>query len=251
MKTIGYIRYSSEDQGDGDSIGRQTANIESYCQRNGLTLVDALIDKGLSASKGHHISKGKLGRFLDEADSGKFRGYALVVEELDRLSRLGISLTDAIIERILAAGLVIHITQENRVIKSQDDLMTVIFNAVKNYGAKEYTDKLSERTTKGKAERREKILNGEEVPESLPAWLEGKNGKVCKVLSASGKGKSRKIPASVVVAIFELASQGYGAPRILRSLNGRGARFLLKYGSTRPWAIGLYLASGLQRVKRT
>ena len=86
MKAIGYIRFSSDEQGNGDSIGRQTANIQIYCQRNALTLTETLIDDGRSASKGDHITKGKLGKFLKQADTGKYRGFALVVEELDRLS---------------------------------------------------------------------------------------------------------------------------------------------------------------------
>jgi DNA invertase Pin-like site-specific DNA recombinase len=222
MKAIGYIRFSSDEQGNGDSIGRQTSNIQSYCQRNALALEKTLTDDGYSASKGHHITRGKLGKFLKEADSGKYRGFALVVEELDRLSRLGISLTDALIERILKAGLVIHVTQENRVIKSLDDLMTAIFNAVKNYGAKDYTDKLSAWVTAGQADRKAKWKNGEikVLTALLPAWLEAKDGKICPVKVASGSGKMRKIPASVVVAIFRFASQGYGAPKILRQLNG-------------------------------
>ena len=48
------------------------------------------MDDGYSAFKGHHISKGALGRFLTLADKGKYKGYALVVEQMDRLSRQGI-----------------------------------------------------------------------------------------------------------------------------------------------------------------
>ena len=102
--------------------------------------------------------------------------------------------------------------------------MTVIFNAVKNFGAKEFTDKLSERVTAGQADRKEKWKNGEIkiLTGLLPAWLEIKDGKICPVKSASGSGKMRKIPASVVVAVFRLAAQGYGAPKILRQLNSHG-----------------------------
>jgi DNA invertase Pin-like site-specific DNA recombinase len=64
-----------------------------------LTLVETLIDEGQSASKGHHITKGKLGHFLKDADNGKYQGFALIVEEMDRLSRLGINETAALIQK--------------------------------------------------------------------------------------------------------------------------------------------------------
>src|SRR5258708_3182293 len=150
-KAIGYIRFSTDDQKDGNSIERQADNITAYCNGNsGLNLVDVLIDNGFSASKGEHTTsdKAKFKHFLKDADQGKFAGYALVVEQMDRLSRLGIEQTNDLLKRILKAGIEVHVTQENRVIRDLDDLLTVIMNTVQNFAAQEYSKKLTERIHK-------------------------------------------------------------------------------------------------------
>jgi DNA invertase Pin-like site-specific DNA recombinase len=42
MKANGYARFSSDEQKNGNSIARQTQNIEDYCHRNGLSLSETL-----------------------------------------------------------------------------------------------------------------------------------------------------------------------------------------------------------------
>jgi DNA invertase Pin-like site-specific DNA recombinase len=79
-KALGYIRFSSDEQADGNSIERQEGNIKRYAERNGFELVLIIVDDGFSASKGHHISKGRFGSvFL--ANLAKYKGHALIVEE--------------------------------------------------------------------------------------------------------------------------------------------------------------------------
>src|SRR5215469_12581763 len=80
-------------------------NIKAYAERKGWELAETLIDEGLSAFKGEHLSRGKLGTFLRAADKGRYRGHALVIEQLDRLSRLGITETSDLLRRIVKAGL--------------------------------------------------------------------------------------------------------------------------------------------------
>src|SRR5258708_31630803 len=147
-KAIAYIRFSSEGQADGTSIERQTEFIQSYCTAQKLTLVETLIDEGYSAYKGYHISEGKLGTFLTDSEAGKYRDHALVVEHMDRLSRQGITETNDLLKRLLKAGVEIHITQTNRVIRDQDDIVTALLNVLEGYGAREYAKKLSERLCK-------------------------------------------------------------------------------------------------------
>ena len=103
-QAIAYVRWSSDDQAAGNSLERQTANITAYCERNGLELTQTLIDDGLSAYKGEHLQKGKLGRFMTAVDKGRYRDHALVVEALDRLSRAGISESTALVARLLKGG---------------------------------------------------------------------------------------------------------------------------------------------------
>jgi DNA invertase Pin-like site-specific DNA recombinase len=209
-KALGYIRFSTDDQKDGNSIERQTDHITAYCDGK-LNLVETLIDNGFSASKGEHVSHGKLGQFLKEADQGKFQGYALVVEHMDRLSRLGIEQTNALLQRILKAGIEVHITQENRVIGNLNDLLTVIMNSVTAFGAAEYSKKLSERIVKAWKSKRANI-ESKPLTALLPKWLKLENGKIVEV--------PEKV--ETVREIFRYAANGLGAKKIRQSLNGHG-----------------------------
>ena len=70
----------------GSGISRQLENTRSYCERKNLELKDDLRDVGLSGYKGHNISRGQLGEFLDGIREGTIdRNIVLIVESLDRL----------------------------------------------------------------------------------------------------------------------------------------------------------------------
>lgn len=89
-KCYSYTRFSTPEQSKGSSLLRQTRLAEEYAKENGLELDNSLklSDLGLSAFKGDHVTKGALGRFLENIKSGKIpQGSVLIVENLDRLSR--------------------------------------------------------------------------------------------------------------------------------------------------------------------
>jgi len=215
MKGIGYIRWSTDDQSVGNSLERQRANIQTYCQRNKLELTDTLTDDGYSAFKGHHLSKGKLGPFLTECDKGKYRGRALVVEHTDRLSRQGIDETWQLTRRLLNDGLELHVTQQNRVVRSLDDLPTVILQAVDSYAAQEYSRKMSERVGKAWQSKKCNGVSGVALTSHLPGWLYGKSGEAIKVNEARAK---------IVRQIFEWSAAGAGQRVIARRLNAQKIR---------------------------
>ena len=120
-KAIAYVRFSSEGQKDNSSIERQTEIIEQYAQRVGLDLRETFMDEGFSASKGHHLSHGKLGQILADVDSGKYRGFAMVVEKMDRFSRLGIDETRTLTRRLIKGGMELHLAGTGRIIRDLDD----------------------------------------------------------------------------------------------------------------------------------
>ena len=89
-KAYSYVRFSSPEQEKGDSLRRQIQLSEEYAKKHGLNLDDSLklTDRGLSAYKGVHRTKGALGEFLKLVEEGKIAaGSILIVENLDRLSR--------------------------------------------------------------------------------------------------------------------------------------------------------------------
>ena len=89
-----YVRFSTGDQKQGDSLRRQVQLSQNYAEKHGLVLDTTLNmhDLGLSAYKGEHTKKGALGHFLKLVKKGQIeKGSTLIVESLDRLSREKIS----------------------------------------------------------------------------------------------------------------------------------------------------------------
>jgi DNA invertase Pin-like site-specific DNA recombinase len=213
MKAVGSIRFSSEDQGDGDSIARQTRHIQEYCGRIGLDLAETLIDEGLSAFKGDHLTRGRLGSFFAEVEAGKRKGQALVVEHLDRLSRLGISDTGDLLRRLLKGGVVVHLSQSGRVIESMDDLATAILAIVDSHAAKQYSARLRERVGSSWQRKKHSDPNGTAITSRGPGWLVVKLGKPIEV--DAGK-------AAIVRDIFRMAAAGMGKRLIASKLNAQG-----------------------------
>ena len=66
-----YIRWSTSEQGMGDSERRQLKMAEDWCSRNGLALSERnFADRGTSAYKGRNRSSGQLGDLLKLVRSG-------------------------------------------------------------------------------------------------------------------------------------------------------------------------------------
>jgi DNA invertase Pin-like site-specific DNA recombinase len=219
QKALAYIRFSSDEQKDGTSIERQTRNTDRYAERLGLRIEKVILDEGKSAYKGEHLSNGNLGKFLAEADKGGYRGYRFLVEEQDRLSRQGILATLTVFKRILDAGMEIHVTEKDLVVRCYEDLDNLaiaIPTVVNGSTANEYTKKLSERVLTARASEREKAREtGLAVTAKVPSWLRAEIGK-----------KPVLIPdrAATVRRIFELAGLGLGAKRIVRTLEKEGRK---------------------------
>jgi DNA invertase Pin-like site-specific DNA recombinase len=84
------MRFSTLEQGKGDSLNRQTTMAREWSERHGVPLDTELdlTDKGVSAYGGANAETGALGAFLDTVKAGAIpRGSWLLVESLDRISR--------------------------------------------------------------------------------------------------------------------------------------------------------------------
>ena len=214
MKAIGYIRWSSDEQTSGDSLERQKANVQAYCQRAGLELVETLVDSGLSGFKGELLQRGQLGVLLVKIDSGQCNGMALVTEAMDRLSREGRKKGLALLDRISAGGVEIHFSMSGRVVPvKSDDLGTDIVNLVETWTAEEYSRKLKERVTSAWKNKRKNAKDGQAITANLPAWLTGEARESISVDEPK---------AEIVREIFRLAASGSGKRAIVRILTERG-----------------------------
>ena len=80
---VGYIRVSTDKQADhGVSLDAQKAKLEAYATLYELTLVDIIVDAGVSAKT---LDRPGLARALAMLDKGQ--ANALLVAKLDRLTR--------------------------------------------------------------------------------------------------------------------------------------------------------------------
>ena len=72
-KAYSYVRFSTPEQENGDSLRRQLELSKKFAKTHGLDLDDSLrlTDRGLSAFNGLHRTKGTLGQFLKLVEQGE------------------------------------------------------------------------------------------------------------------------------------------------------------------------------------
>lgn len=102
-----YVRWSSAEQSKGDSLRRQLAKFQDYCNRKGLTPAeDSFTDRGRSGYRKEHLSAtGELRRFLNLVQDGTIEpGSTLVIENLDRLGRQDVDDAYDVFRSMLRAG---------------------------------------------------------------------------------------------------------------------------------------------------
>lgn len=80
---------------------------------------NGLADKGRSGFKGDNLKKGADPcDFLTAVKAGKIpAGTALIIENLDRLSRQGIDATTDLLKQLTQAGIEVHVIALNRVLQ--------------------------------------------------------------------------------------------------------------------------------------
>jgi DNA invertase Pin-like site-specific DNA recombinase len=234
MKSVSYVRVSTEEQKNGDGPERQVqGNVECEA-KHGLEIYDTLKDIGYSASKGEHISHGALGKYLKEADKGLHKGEGLIAERQDRLSRLGNTETTLLFYRLITAGVTIFLHKEDRIIRSikdLDEMGMAIQTTVRSCSAQEYSQIISERVGRAWITKKDAAL-ASHTPfgKSLPVWLtiEGQvkagnrivnHGKIIEVTDQTSVTNAKQIPAATVRKMFTLAAQGVGSMNILQQLN--------------------------------
>ena len=117
MQAIGYSRWSSLEQGRGSSLERQTEAIEAFCKSQNWQLVEQVKDEGISAYFGANIKTGNLAKLVEKLERGELpRDLVIVVEQLDRISRLPPSQVIAWIQRVTALGVSIATANDTVVI---------------------------------------------------------------------------------------------------------------------------------------
>ena len=177
-QVVSYIRFSTKAQGEAtkSSTPRQRRRAERGLSISPLRFTDL----GVTGSTGKHL-EGALGLFSDALEEGtRIRpGDILLVEAIDRLSRLERLDAMTLISRIVRSGVTI-VTSEDGVEYSLESLNKTKGLLQKLAGkieaARDYSEQLSERLSEAWALKHEDAIDGIPTRKRCPAWLNWDQG---------------------------------------------------------------------------
>lgn len=219
MQAIGYARWSSLEQGRGSSLERQVGSIRRFCEARGWSLIEEVVDEGTSAYTGANIQTGNLAALVRRLENGELsRDVVVVVEQLDRISRLPPIQVVGWIQRVVGMGVSIATVNDGLIINAemindeQMNFVSLVFNACRAYQeSKHKSDRLSDSW----ALKREKLEAGNRAPitGNGPAWFSYNKET----------GSFEKIPERVALVqeIFDRTLAGEGKASIAATLNAR------------------------------
>ena len=232
-KVFSYRRFSSGRQASGHSLERQIASAQRWCEEHNLKLDQSLVlaDLGVSAYKGHNITKGALAGFLEAAQSGKVpSGSILLVESLDRLTRTAIPDAVALLTSIVRAGirvvsLIDGLEWNNETINDTASFMMSVFLFAR---AHEESATKSKRVSAAFQKKREQGLPVVSIMHG-PGWVRPKSDRSGWELIPEKADSVRKA--------FAMASSGAGGISIAKSANRESWAFpwRTKSKSTEQW----------------
>lgn len=218
-RVYSYTRFSTPEQALGDSIRRQSEAAAKWAARHGLILDEALtlFDRGVSAYRGNNADEDKgLGAFLFACRSGLIpKGSYLLVESLDRISRMTPRKAQRLIDDIVDAGVTIctlNDGQEYDAARLDSDPMALLIGIMVAWRAHEESKTKGRRVAEAWAEKRRKVRSGEDakLTSKAPAWLQW-----------AADGWTFKAPHhETVQRVFKLTLDGMGEHKIAALFNG-------------------------------
>lgn len=227
MLAVAYARWSSLEQGKGSTLERQLQVVERYCAQRGLEILERVTDEGSSAYAGTNVQTGNLGKIISRVEAGELpRDITIVVEQLDRISRLPPAQVIAWIQRVTDLGVTVATANDGYIINADSirtnlmGFMGLVFNS---FRAHEESRHKSERLAASWKIKRDRLGQADTRPITgvCPAWLR----------LDSTKESFEVIPdrAAIVQEIFRRTAEGEGKRSITADLNRRGVE---------PWGRG-------------
>ncbi|MHA6847375.1 recombinase family protein [Ralstonia syzygii] len=216
-----YIRFSTPEQIRGDSLRRQLEASAKYAADHALALDQSLNvrDLGVSAFTGSNIERGALGQFVAAIDEGRVQPDSyLLVESLDRLSRLPVTEALAVFQSIINRGITI-VTLVDGAVYSKDrlrnDWTPLLIALVSMSRAHEESAVKSRRIKAAYDARKKRVIANKEVKIGrCPWWLKLSDDKT--------KYEVIEENAATIRLMFDLAKDGMGNALIAKELNARG-----------------------------
>lgn len=232
-KVYSYARWSSPEQAKGDSFRRQSEAAAKWAARKGLELDTSLsiLDEGVSAYRGTNAGEDSgLGRFLFACRRGLIDpGSYLLVESLDRVSRMTPRRAQAIINEIVDAGVTIVTLsdgQEYTAERLDNDQMSLLVAFMVAWRAHEESKTKGRRVAAAWEAKRKKAREGQGgiYTRRAPAWLQWD--------PAGARWNVIEDRADVIRGIYRDKLAGIGEHQIARRLNdGR----VQPFGRARQW----------------
>lgn len=213
-RVISYARFSSRKQAKGLSLSRQVEAAEEWCKKNGYTLEsgDQYKDEGRSAFSGDNSSTGSLGVIHRKLLAGEIeRGTILIVEALDRVTRLPLSKALTLMMSLVQNGLVVVTLSDEKVWNEEtlNDLGNFMMSIVTLYRGHQESEYKSKRLRK--TFKKHRTMGSQEAFGSAPGWL-----------SRDSKTEPWTVDlekAEVVRRVFELSAAGFGSKLIAKKAN--------------------------------
>lgn len=228
-RAYSYLRFSTPEQQKGDSYRRQMDMAAVYAERNGL-LLDAELtfhDVGISGFRGQNVETGRLGYFLEAVRSGLVpQGSLLLVEQLDRISRLSARRALRVLEDILELGVSVVTLNDGRTYTaaSLDTDQVNLLIAILTFMRANEESATKARRVKAAWENKRANIGTTPLTSKVPAWL--------KLNRSTGARELIAERAEVVRRIFEMTAEGWGQHRIAEQFNREG---LATWGRSAHW----------------
>ena len=203
-------------QSKGSSLQRQLQLAEDYASERGWVIDKKLScdDKALSGFTGANLTKGNLGELLKLMEDGTIPdGSVLLVESLDRLSRLDAYYAFALLQKILSYGITIITLTDNAEYSKQSlinepgkifVLLGILIRANEE-------SQLKSRRVLDSWYRKRKNINTIKMTGKCPAWLELTKDKMEFVAITER--------VDLIKRIFEMSYSGIGTKSIAKRLN--------------------------------
>lgn len=203
-----YQRFSSEQQLGNSSLFRQTQAQEDWLTLHPEVVVEErLVDHAMSGYKGHHLTKGALGRLVAQIEAGHIKkGSLILVEHFSRLSRLNHDETEILLRKIWDGGVTIITVRDGyeyppSSINCIEKKLRLMFEIDKAYSDSKWR---SDKAKASHAKKRIEASQGITPKIRTPFWLDK-------------KGECNEY-GIVIKDMFDLYLSGKGQALILRDL---------------------------------
>ena len=238
QKAYSYIRFSTPEQIQGDSLRRQVDSSKAWCAENKVKLIEEMQELGVSAFRGKHRMLGVLAKFLDLVRLDKIEKHSiLIVENIDRLSREKVlEALKLYMELIMAdISIVTLIDAQTHSRESIEKNPFVLQMAIASMArANEESELKSKRISETWKTKRSKI-GEEKMTARCPTWL--------KLSEDRKRFEPVKENVRTVRKIFQMTLEGKGRNSICKTLNSEEVPCLGYGKSWYPSTIAIILQS--------